>query len=318
MLNEEMSVGSFSLAISNAALFRTRYSGISSTLTGYSETAKYIEYYNKFIAIESKFRKTGTKHITLTKNDSFIIEFRNVSFKYPGQTEYALENFSIIINSHEKYSIIGENGAGKSTFVKLLMRLYDPTEGIILLNGIDIKQYNYDDYLSLFAPVFQDYKLFAFTIDENISSFSDDNIDKLRFSAKKAGIDKRIMQLPKQYKTYFTKQFDDDGVDFSGGEQQKIAIARSYYRNDAIITILDEPTSALDPRAERKIYENLNDLIGDNTAFYISHRLASSRFCDKIIVIKDRHLCEFGSHNELICKKGYYMELYNLQADYYK
>ena len=189
------------------------------------------------------------------------------------------------------------------------MRLYDPTEGEILINGVNIKQYDYDEYLSIFAPVFQDYKLFAFTVRENISSFESGNQEKTKAAASKSGIDDKIMQLPKKYETYITKQF--------GGEQQKIALARTYCKTQALITILDEPTSALDPRAEYALYQEFNDLIGERTAFFISHRLASAKFCDKIMVIKNKQVCEFGSHAELMQIKGYYYTLYNMQASYY-
>lgn len=318
VLNGTLSIGSFSLAIGNIALFRQYFGKISNALVGYSDTAKYIEYYNRFMTLESHFRKTGQQQVALSADDSFVIEFKNVSFRYPGQTEYALERMNLMIHSKEKVSIVGENGAGKSTLVKLLMRLYDPTEGEILMNGINIKHYNYDDYLSIFAPVFQDYKLFAFTVEENISSFESGNHEKVRMAAQKSGIDSRIMQLPKEYETFITKQFDEEGVEFSGGEQQKIALARTYCKTQALITILDEPTSALDPRAEYAIYQEFNDLIGERTAFFISHRLASAKFCDKIIVIKDKQVFEFGSHAELMKRKGYYYTLYNMQASYYQ
>ena len=245
------------------------------------------------------------------------IRFENVSFRYPFSDCDALKNINITVNAGETLLVIGENGAGKSTLVKLLMRLYDPTEGEILINGVNIKQYDYDEYLSIFAPVFQDYKLFAFTVRENISSFESGNQEKVKAAASKSGIDDKIMQLSKKYETYITKQFDEEGVEFSGGEQQKIALARAYCKTQALITILDEPTSALDPRAEYALYQEFNDLIGERTAFFISHRLASAKFCDKIMVIKDKQVCEFGSHAELMQIKGYYYTLYNMQASYY-
>lgn len=318
ILKGDLSIGSFSLAIGNIALFRQYFGKISNTLIGYSDTAKYIEYYNRFMSLESHFRKTGRLQVALSVEDAFVIEFKEVSFRYPGQSEYALEHINLTIHNKEKISIIGENGAGKSTFVKLLMRLYDPTEGEILINGINIKQYDYDQYLSIFAPVFQDYKLFAFTAEENISSFERASHEEVRAAAQKAGIDGKIMQLPKQYQTFITKQFDEEGVEFSGGEQQKIALARTYCKTQSLITILDEPTSALDPRAEYALYQEFNDLIGARTAFFISHRLASTKFCDKIAVIKDKRICEFGSHAELMQGKGYYYTLYNMQASYYQ
>ena len=316
VLQGALSMGSFSLAIGNIALFREYFGKIFDTRVGYSDTAKYMEYYNRFMVLESRFRKTGRERVRISADDSFDIAFRDVSFRYPGQAEFALEHMSFTVHSREKISIVGENGAGKSTLVKLLMRLYDPTEGEILVNGIDIRQYDYEEYLSMFAPVFQDYKLFAFTVGENISSFGNENQEKVEEAARKSGIHGKIMQLPGKYETFLTKQFDEEGVEFSGGEQQKIALARTYCKTRALITILDEPTSALDPRAEYAVYQEFNDLIGERTAFFISHRLASAKFCDKILVIKDKRVSEYGSHAELMQRDGYYHMLYDMQASY--
>ena len=318
VLQGALSMGSFSLAIGNIALFREYFGKISDTLVGYSDTAKYMEYYNRFMVLESRFRKTGRERVRISADDSFDIAFRDVSFRYPGQAEFALEHMSFTVHSREKISIVGENGAGKSTLVKLLMRLYDPTEGEILVNGNDLRQYDYEEYLSMFAPVFQDYKLFAFTVGENISSFGNENQEKVEEAARKSGIHGKIMQLPGKYETFLTKQFDEEGVEFSGGEQQKIALARTYCKTRALITILDEPTSALDPRAEYAVYQEFNDLIGERTAFFISHRLASAKFCDKILVIKDKRVSEYGSHAELMQRDGYYHMLYDMQASYYQ
>ena len=318
VLQGALSMGSFSLAIGNIALFRQYFGKISDTLVGYSDTAKYMEYYDRFMALESRFRKTGRERVRISGDGSFDIEFRDVSFRYPGQAGYALEHMSFTVHSREKISIVGENGTGKSTLVKLLMRLYDPTEGQILVDGVDIRQYDYEEYLSIFAPVFQDYKLFAFTVGENISSFEEGNQEKVKEAACKSGIDGKIMQLPGKYETFLTKQFDEEGVEFSGGEQQKIALARTYCKTQALITILDEPTSALDPRAEHAVYQEFNDLIGERTAFFISHRLASAKFCDKIIVIKDKRVSEYGSHAELMQRDGYYHMLYDMQSSYYQ
>ena len=317
VLQHTISIGLFSLAVSNIVLFRTYFQKISSVLVGYSETAKYIEYYNRFLSIESKFRKTGTEPICFSKDDSYTIEFRDVSFRYPGQNEYALRHFNLIIQNKEKIAIVGENGAGKSTFVKLLMRLYDPTEGAIYINGIDIKRYDYDQYLALFAPIFQDYKLFAFTLEENISSFDESTPEAVQEAAEKGGIAERVDQCEDGYNTYLSKLFDENGIEFSGGEQQKIALARTYFKSQVQITILDEPTSALDARAEYQLYQRFNDLIGDNTAFFISHRLSSALFCDKILVIKDQRVSEYGSHTELMVQKGYYYKLFQMQSEYY-
>lgn len=317
VLSDGMSIGTLSLLLGNIAIFRSYLEKILDVLVGYSETAKYVDYYNNFMSLKSKFRLSGSKPFTLTSKDDFVIEFKNVSFRYPGQENCALENFNLRINSGEKLSVVGENGSGKSTFMKLLMRLYDPTEGEILINGTNIRAFDYDQYISIFAPIFQDYKLFAFTVAENISSFEDCEPEAVAEAGRKSGIDKRISELPGGYDTYISKRFDDLGVDFSGGEEQKIAISRAYFKQDSLITILDEPTSALDPKAEHELYCQFNDYIGDRTALFISHRLSSSKFCDKIVVIKDRKVFEFGTHDELMKRGGYYCGLFNMQASYY-
>lgn len=318
VLEGGLSLGSFSLAVGNIALFRQYAGKISGTLVGYSDTAKYLKYYDAFMKLESHFRRTGRQQVALRTGDPFLIEFKDVSYRYPGQTEYALEHMSFTVHSGEKISIVGENGAGKSTLVKLLMRLYDPTEGEILINGVDIRHYDYDAYLSLFAPVFQDYRLLAFTVEENIGSFENGNQERVREAASRFGIHGRIMELPRKYETFLTKEFDEEGVEFSGGEQQKIALARAYCRPDALITILDEPASALDPRAEYELYQEFRDFIGERTAFFISHRLAGTKFCDRIMVLKGKKVCEFGSHDELMRRKGDYSMLFSMQASYYQ
>ena len=312
------SLGSFSLAIGTIGLLRNSLGGISGTLLYYSDSIKYIKYYLDFMGFENKFEKTGVIPLSVSKDDDYTIEFENVSFKYPGQSEYALKNFSIKIHKGEKISIVGENGAGKSTFIKLLTRLYDPTEGEILLNSVNIKDINYSEYLSVFSSVFQDFQLFAFTMGENITSLTQTNEMNITTTAKKAGIHNRITELPNRYDTYLFKLFDEDGVELSGGEQQKLAIARAYFKDTAFITVLDEPTSALDPRAEYLLYNQFNDLIGDKTAFYISHRLSSSKFCDKIIVIDCGMLKEYGTHQELMNLNGSYSQMYKMQASYYE
>jgi ABC-type multidrug transport system, ATPase and permease components len=312
------SLGSFSLAIGTIGLLRNSLGGISGTLLYYSDSIRYIKYYIDFMGFENKFEKTGIIPLSVNKDDDYTIEFKNVSFKYPGQSEYALKNFNIKIYKGEKISIVGENGAGKSTFIKLLTRLYDPTEGEILLNSVNIKDINYSEYLSVFSSVFQDFQLFAFTMGENITSLTQTDKTNITQAAEKAGIHNRITELPNQYDTYLFKLFDEDGVELSGGEQQKLAIARAYFKDTAFVTILDEPTSALDPRAEYLLYNQFNDLIGDKTAFYISHRLSSSKFCDKIMVIEHGMLKEYGVHQELMNLNGSYSQMYTMQASYYE
>lgn len=252
------------------------------------------------------------------RNDrNYQIEFKNVSFKYPGTDEWALRNVSMKFNIGERLAVVGRNGSGKTTFIKLLCRLYDPNEGIITLNGIDIRKYNYLEYMSIFSIVFQDFKLFAFPLGENIAASSEYDKERIEKCLEEAGFDKRLKSMPFGIDTYLYKHFNKNGVDVSGGEAQKIAIARCLYK-DAPFIILDEPTAALDPIAEYEIYTKFNDIINDKTAIYISHRLSSCRFCDEVAVFDNGCMIQQGTHDELLEEKdGKYYELWNAQAQYY-
>jgi ABC-type multidrug transport system fused ATPase/permease subunit len=251
------------------------------------------------------------------------IEFKNVSFKYPGTDKLILDNISIKIGAGEHLSIVGLNGAGKTTFIKLLCRLYDPTEGEILVNGINIKEYDYKQYMSLFAPVFQDFKLFAFPIEENITLKEREEAekpagDKLGNIIDLVNLNEMLGKLEKGTGTMLFKYFDESGIEPSGGEQQKIAIARALYKESPVV-ILDEPTAALDPIAEYEIYRQFHTLVGDKTAFYISHRLSSCRFCDEIAVFSEGKIAEYGTHDELVNRPdGIYAKMYETQAQYYR
>ena len=253
------------------------------------------------------------------------IEFKNVSFKYPGTDKLILDNISIKINAHEHLSIVGLNGAGKTTFIKLLCRLYDPTSGEILVNGVNIKEYDYQQYMALFAPVFQDFRLFAFPIEENImlkdgedEKCSEEDSRKVDKIIELVNLKEMMDKLEKGKKTIMFKYFDESGIEPSGGEQQKIAIARALYKESPVV-ILDEPTAALDPIAEYEIYRQFHTLVGDKTAFYISHRLSSCRFCDNIAVFSDGKIAEYGNHDALInISDGIYAKMFEAQAQYYR
>lgn len=244
------------------------------------------------------------------------IEFKNVSFKYPNTDKYILNNISVKIHAGEHLSIVGQNGAGKTTFIKLLCHLYDNYEGEILINGKDARTYDFVEYVKLLSVVFQDFRLFAFTIKENVTVFHEKDID-LEETYKIAGIDKWIESLDEKDQTYIYKMFVENGVEPSGGESQKLAIARALYKN-APIVILDEPTAALDPISEYEVYMNFDKLVENRTAIYISHRLSSCRFCDRIIVFNDGKLIEEGTHEELIgMENGFYANMYLTQAKQY-
>ena len=251
-------------------------------------------------------------------NGKYEFELRNVSFKYPGQENYALRNVSMKFTAGQRLAVVGMNGSGKTTFIKLLCRLYDPTEGEILLNGINIRKYNYSEYMQLFSVVFQDFKLLSFELGQNVAGKRNYDYDKADQCLRDAGFGMRFDQLPYGLSTALYKNFDENGIDISGGEAQKIALARALYK-DAPFVILDEPTAALDPIAEFEVYSKMNQMIGGKSAVFISHRLSSCRFCNNIVVFNEGRLVQCGSHDVLVNDKcGMYYKLWNAQAQYYE
>ena len=259
----------------------------------------------------------GSLTVEKRADKDYEVEFCNVSFRYPGCETYTLKNVSIKFRIGERLAVVGMNGSGKTTFIKLLCRLYDPTEGEILLNGIDIRKYNYLDYMAIFSIVFQDFNLFAFKLGQNLAAKMEYDKERALDSLQKSGFEDRLAQLPDGMETYLYKDFNEDGVDISGGEAQKIAIARSLYKNAPFI-ILDEPTAALDPIAESEVYSKFNEIVSDKTAIFISHRLSSCRFCDEIAVFDNGRIVQQGTHDELVADTdGKYYELWHAQAQYY-
>lgn len=247
----------------------------------------------------------------------YEVEFKDVSFKYPGANTWALRNVNMKFTVGSRLAVVGMNGSGKTTFIKLLCRLYDPTEGEILLNGINIRKYNYADYISIFSVVFQDFQLLSLPLGQNVAASTSYDANRVLDCLKKAGFEEKLAEMPLGLETYLYKDFKEDGVSVSGGEAQKIAIARALYK-DAAFIILDEPTAALDPIAEAEIYSKFNDIAGDKTAIYISHRLSSCRFCDDILVFHEGNVIQQGSHDKLVADiTGKYYELWNAQAQYY-
>lgn len=259
----------------------------------------------------------GTIPTEKRTDNKYDIEFYNVSFKYPASEKYVIKNLNLKFAVGDRIAVVGMNGSGKTTMIKLLCRLYDPSEGYITLNGIDIRKYDYEDYLSLFSVVFQDFKLFSFSVGENVAASVDYDEERVWSSLEKAGMLERVKTMPKGLKTPIYKDFEEDGVEISGGEAQKLAIARALYKNAAFV-ILDEPTASLDPLAEHEIYSRFNEMVKDKTAVYISHRLSSCRFCSRILVFDDGKLIQDGSHEKLLENPdGKYSELWNAQAVYY-
>lgn len=248
---------------------------------------------------------------------NYQVEFRNVSFKYPGSETWALKNVSMKFQIGKRLAIVGENGSGKTTFIKLLCRLYDPQEGEILLNGIDIRKYRYDDYMGVFSIVFQDFQLISQSLGSNVAGSIDYDPQRVKNALTDAGFGPRLESLPKGLDTQLYKDYGEDGIEVSGGEAQKIAIARALYK-DAPFIILDEPTAALDPMAEAEIYAKFNEISGDKTAIYISHRLSSCKFCDEILVFDRGSIIQQGTHEALLSQSdGKYAQLWNAQAQYY-
>ena len=260
----------------------------------------------------------GSLTVEKRRDRKYQVEFCNVSFKYPGSETYALRNVNMNFEVGRRLAVVGMNGSGKTTFIKLLCRLYDPTEGEILLNGIDIRKYNYREYMDIFSVVFQDFKLLSLKLGENVAGRTDYDRARVIDCLKKAGFSDRLLQMKDGTETYLYKDFDSkNGVAVSGGEAQKIAIARALYK-DAPFIILDEPTAALDPIAEAEIYSKFDEIASDRTAIYISPRLSSCRFCDKIAVFHEGAVIQQGTHASLLSdKNGKYYELWHAQAQYY-
>lgn len=261
---------------------------------------------------------TGTKDGRGTgEKAGYEVEFCNVSFRYPGMETWALRHVSLKFGAGERLAVVGQNGSGKTTFIKLLCRLYEPDEGAILLNGVDIREYRREEYRKIMSVVFQDFQLFSFSLAQNVAAGMNPDGDRVRESLQRAGFGERLSDMPRGIDTCLYKDFEEEGVEISGGEAQKIALARALYK-DALIVVLDEPTAALDPVAEYEIYSSFNGIVGDRTAVYISHRLASCRFCDDIAVFHKGELVQRGTHEELVARKeGKYFELWTAQAQHY-
>ena len=290
---------SVSASIRLAGEFRTDVGRIASTL----------EYLN----LEAKKTK-GDSFTEMTKG---VIEFRNVSFRYPGTKELVLDHVSLKIEPSEKIAVVGKNGSGKTTLVKLLCRLYEPEEGEILWNGKNIREYDLREWQKIFAIVFQDYSLLSLTLGQNVAASEQYEAERAKEVLQLAGFGERLNKLKKGLETVVYPEYEQDGVSFSGGEEQKIAIARAIYKGGQIC-ILDEPTAALDPVSESRVYESFDEIVKGKTAVYISHRLSSCKFSDRIFVLDNGKIAESGTHEALLSQNGLYAQLWQAQAQYYK
>ncbi len=316
MLYGGMSIGDFTLYIGSAATMSGSVNAFLQSIGGMRERSSRMDDFRTFMDIP--FGDEGKKTVPVPKSDKYVFEFKNVSFRYQGQETYALKNLNLTLEAGQRLAVVGLNGAGKTTFIKLLLRLYDVTEGVILCNGIDIREFDRNEYFRLFAPAFQEVEVFAFPLSENISMTTADETDKAKAEEyiRAAGMGEKLDKLPDGMDTELLKVLYDDGVDLSGGEKQKLALARALYKG-APVVVLDEPTAALDALAEYRLYQSFNGMIGERSAVYISHRLSSTRFCDTIAMFVNGEMVEHGTHDELLAKGGAYAEMFRVQAQYY-
>lgn len=314
-----ISIGGLTKYVGTLLLLQGQISQLSSVLIRLQTHNTYLRSYNEYLEIPNE-KYEGTLPVEKRIDNEYELEFKNVSFCYPGSDDMALRNVSFRLRTGNRLAIVGANGAGKTTFIKLLCRLYDPTEGEILLNGINVKKYDYNEYIRLFSVVFQDYKIFSFSVAENVSASQNFDEDRVRRSLEEAGLYDRVTEMKEGIHTKLLKDQQEDGeegLEISGGEKQKMALARALYRN-APVVILDEPTSALDPIAEQDIYQRFNRMVEDKTAIFISHRMSSCRFCDTVVVFEEGRIVQTGSHEELLQdKEGIYSRMWEAQAQYY-
>lgn len=309
VLSGTIGIGSFTMCVSAVTSFADTLRRI---MERWAEIRAYDFYYaqlDEYLSLPQTLRESASGNATLP-TDACCIELRDVGFRYPGAKAWALRHVNLTIMPHERLALVGENGSGKSTLIKLLCRLYDPTEGAIYLNGTDIRAFAYDDYLSLFSTVFQDFALFDCSLRDNLLLGRKMDDSQLKQILEKVGLAPRVSTLPHGLDTFIGRQFDQSGFEPSGGEAQKIALARALCK-DAPIVVLDEPTAALDPRSEAALYRQFDQLTGGKTSVYISHRLTSCRFCDRIAVLRRGELVELGTHDTLLAHGGEYANLYS-------
>ncbi len=317
VLGSDMSIGNFTLFLGLATSFSSSLAEVLINVGTLGQCSMKVDDFRSFMDLELGEKKEDK--IPLPKAKEYTFEFKNVCFKYRGADTYALKNLNLTLKAGTRLAVVGLNGAGKTTFIKLLLRLYDVTEGEILLNGVNIKNYSKEDYYTLFSPVFQNVEMFAFPMSQNVSmdTSSSTDIQKATDCIYKADLGEKLEALPNGINTEILKVLSDEGIDLSGGQKQKLALARALYK-DAPVVVLDEPTAALDPIAEYKLYKSFDKIIGKKSAVYISHRLSSTRFCDAIAMFKDGVMVEYGRHEELLSKNGPYSQMFEIQAQYYK
>lgn len=315
-LRDSLSVPEFILYFTAVSTFTTWVMGILQTAQKLHEESLDISQVREFLDYPEPFRFEGG--VAIPKADACELKLEHVSFRYPGAEEDTIHDLDLTVRPGEKLAIVGLNGAGKTTLVKLLCGLFDPTEGRVLLNGVNVRDFNRREYYGLFSAVFQEFSILDVTVAENIAQ-TNENIDtqKLWDCIEKAGLTQTIQKLPKGLDTHVGREVYLDGVLFSGGQTQRLMLARALYKDGAIL-LLDEPTAALDPLAENDIYQKYKDMTAGKTSLFISHRLASTRFCDRIIFIADGRITEEGTHDQLLARGGAYARLFEVQSRYYQ
>lgn len=309
-----MGIADFSMYLAAVLSLSNVMKRISENVSLVLHEILYVQDYYQFISTDMD-EKGGTRK---KEQDTLEIEFCNVSFKYPKSEQYVFRNLNLHIKKGERLAIVGINGAGKTTLIKLLLGLFTVEEGDILINGNSISSYQKDELYAMFSIVFQEVNMLAFSIKENIACRSENINEAFVWDAlERVGLRQKIEAFPKQLDQVLLKIIDEEGTELSGGESQKLAIARALYKN-ANMVIMDEPTAALDALAEADIYQNFNDLVEGKTAIYISHRLASTKFCDTIALFDKQGILEYGNHEDLMKKQGKYYEMFTIQGKYYQ
>ena len=314
VLAEAITIGAFTQYVGALSQFGNACTNFIQANTNINRNCTYMKEFLDFMDLKSS-HSTGTIPVEKRLDGEYELAFEDVSFHYPGNSEMVLNHVNCKLTMKNKMAVVGRNGAGKTTFIKLLCRLYEPTEGRITLNGVDIRKYDEQEYRDLFGVVFQDFKLFAFPVKENIAAGYEYDDEKLWKVLKQAGAEEVVRNMPLGADTLLYKN-KENGVDVSGGEAQKLALARALYK-DAPFVILDEPTAALDPLSEAEVYAGFDEMVKDKTSIYISHRMSSCRFCDDIIVFDAGRIVERGDHDSLLSKGGQYANMWNAQAKYY-
>lgn len=312
-LKSNCSIGDVTYTINLLNDYLSYSDALISSYSKYADTVLYIDNYFAFLEATSISCKVNGKPCCITNTNSHVLKLENVSYRYPGSDSNALENINLTICTPCKISLVGETGAGKSTLIKLLLRLYRPTTGTITLDGVDIHEYSLSDYYSCVSAIFQDYTLFAFSVKENILTDNEFNEATFKHIINDTGVEQFLRKNNQTVDSHISNEFNEDGVSFSGGEQQKIALARAAYKKQAFLCVLDEPTAFYDTSAELGFYKNYIHLFDNQLTFFISHRLASCRLSDRIIFLNKGSIVEDGPHNMLIQHNGCYKEMYCLQ-----